>query len=189
VHPKKISPAARSFLLFLLILVFYLVIIEYLIQHTSFALPLQLAETSFVSSTQGLFGIPVFSEQYSLFYPDKNLQLIVGPLCTGIREMFLFAIVILPFGALTLRKKLRSLAFFLPMILAENIARIWLLYPLANAYGVQTMNLAHDFVWTYGQIAFLVALLFLWFRFFGRPGVDKAGGSGKKDKGKKSKVK
>lgn len=183
----------RSFLLFLLLIAFHLAVLEYLIQHTFFALPLQLLETNIVASTQSLAGIDVFAAGSSLFYPGKRLELVIGPLCTGIREMLLFTIIILPFGLVSLRRKLRSLAVFLPIILLENIARLWMLYPLAGAYGIGTMYVAHDFVWTYGQMAFLLLLVFVWFRLFASPAVaapvvHQKGRKRKKRKGKDAKL-
>jgi len=183
----------RSFIWFLLLLVLYLSIVEYLIQHTPFALPLQLLEANIVASTQGALGVTVYADGYNLFYPGNALQLVVGPLCTGIREMFLFAIVVLPLGAMSLRKKAKSLAVFLPAILVENLLRLWMLYPLASAHGFRTMGEVHDLVWTYGQIIFLVGLLFLWFYLFAglrpvRRKIKEGRARGKKKHGKKAKV-
>ena len=169
-----------------MLLVFYLLVVEYLIQETFFFLPLQLFETGIVQSTQSLAGINVYSVSEHLFYPDHELHLIVGSLCTGIREMFLFAIIILPFSGISRQRKLKSLAIFLPIILIENLIRLWLLYPLASNYGVGTMNVAHDIIWQYGQIGFLILLLFIWFRFYSRLSrVKEKGGKGNKKKAKK----
>lgn len=192
-HALTLSPGLRSFTMFLLLLIVYLSAVEYLIQHTSFARPLQLLETNIVASTQSAFGINVYADGYNLFYPGNTLQLVIGPLCTGIREMFLFAIVILPFGAISMRRKLKSLAIFLPAILVENILRLWALYPLASAHGFRTMGEVHDLIWTYGQIAVLVGLLFIWFYLFAglrpvRRTVKERGAGGQKKHRKKAKV-
>lgn len=183
----------RSFILFLLLLVIYLSAVEYLIQHTPFALPLQLLETNIVASTQSAFGISVYASGYNLFYPGNTLQLVVGPLCTGIREMFLFAIVIIPFGVMSIRKKAKSLLVFLPAILVENILRLWVLYPLASAHGFRMMGEVHDIIWTYGQITFLLGLLFIWFYLFAglrpvRRKVKERGAGYQKNKRKKAQV-
>lgn len=166
IHHCLKSPAARSFILFILLLLLHLGLFEYLIQHTDIVFPLQLLETQIISSVQTFAGVDVVAVEDMLYYPSHDLHLIVGPVCTGIREMLLFAIVVIPFGALTFRKKLKSLAFFLPVILVENLARISLLYPVASSYGVRTMDLSHDIIWGYGQLAFLILLLLVWFYYF-----------------------
>jgi exosortase/archaeosortase family protein len=156
----------------LLILLFYLVVVETLIQHTDILIPLQVFETHLVASLQSLFSIPVsVSHGFVLSYSDIDLDLVVGPLCTGIREMFLFVIIVLPLGIKSLRKRLNYLLLFLFAIFMENILRLSILYPMAKSAGVGSMYSYHDFIWVYGQAIFLAILLVLWFYIF--PRVEK----------------
>ena len=187
----RLNQPIRNLIIFFIALIFYLLVVEHLIQHTAFALPLQLLEANIVASTQALAGADVHAAGIVLSYPDQNLHLIIGPLCVGIREMFLFAIIILPLGILSLRKRLRSLAIFLPIILVENIVRLWMLYPLAQSYGIERMEVSHDLMWTYGQMIFLLLLLFIWYYFFSgiRPsGVKESSSKNKKDDSNNPKV-
>jgi len=168
------SPAQKSLLLFALILIFYLIVVEYILQYTDTVFPVQIFETNLVVAVQSFFAVDVYAEGSVLFYPYSRLSLYVGPICVGLREMALFSIVVLSLSMVSLKTRLRGLAIFLPLIFLENFLRLLVIFPIYQSAGFEGMVNLHDLLWQYGQIIFLVLLLFIWFHFFAKKELGKS---------------
>lgn len=160
------EPFFRNVVIFVLVFLVYLVVVESIIQNTGVLLPLQILETKIVAALQGAFGTEVYTWGTVLHYPNIELTLYIGPICTAVREMMIFSLLVLFFPGATREAKKFGILIFVPLIFLENIARLAVLHPLAEAYGTGDMFRIHDLFWVHGQILFLVSLILIWFYFF-----------------------
>ncbi|MBN2517620.1 MAG: exosortase/archaeosortase family protein [Candidatus Altiarchaeota archaeon] len=160
------TPFVARIAIFMLAFFIYLIIFEPLIQDTSLMQPLQMAEANIVMNLQRLFGTDVYAANSLLYYPKIGLTLYVGPICTAVREMAILTMLIMFFPGASRRARELGILMFVPLIFFENILRIAILHPLAEAYGVGGMFQIHDVFWVHGQILFLTGLILIWFYFF-----------------------
>ena len=164
----------RTFILFIAIMLLYIHLIEPLLLGSPIAKGLQVSEAGAVASLQSSWNTNVSVSADKIYYPDIDHTLLVGPLCVGIREIFIFSIMVLVLGICALKTKLISLAIFIPIILIENIIRLLLLYPVAVEHGIKAMEDSHNAMWTFWQIIFVLLLFVLWFFLFNKPQKDKS---------------
>ncbi len=109
--------------------------------------PLQSFSAAAVQSVAGLAGVTVHAEGVTLYLPDKGFQLEVAEGCSGLHSltaMTMLAAITAYFTSVPLRWKWGLFALSLPLALAGNVVRIFLVVMIANAHG-QTAGLAfHD---------------------------------------------
>lgn len=152
--------------------VFVVIACTYLLLINSFSdyshiKPMQQFMAWTVYSLQHLFGINVILQGTSLVYPNV-FKLNVTLLCTGINELLMFSMITLGFIGVSLKTKLKGYTVFFPIIIAENVIRISLIFPLASWLGTDKALTFHDFSFKYGQMFFVILLVFLWFKYFAR---------------------
>jgi len=136
---------------------------------------LQSGIASIVFSIQNAFGVPItMTSGTSFFYalPEPGFGVEIIPLCIGLGEMLFFSFLLLFFRGVHWRCKVKGLAIFLPVVFAINIFRLLLLYPLAQAYGVEAMWDIHWHIWKWGMFAVIMALFTVWYMFIARNQIE-----------------
>jgi exosortase/archaeosortase family protein len=126
-------------------------------------------EAGIVAGVQRLFMIPVSVQDLTLNYfppSGNNFSIELIPECAGVVEMLIFVIMILVFRGVGREAKIRGILIFLPVIFFENIARLAVLYPMSQWFGVDTMWSLHSFIWHYGQLLILLGLFGIWYLKF-----------------------
>lgn len=116
---------------------------------------------------QTTLGMNVILQDTFLVYPGV-FRLNITLLCTGINEILMFSMILLGFIGVSLKTKVKGYTVFFPVIIMENIARISLIKPLASWLGTDTALAFHDFSFKYGQMMFIIVLVFFWFKYFAR---------------------
>ncbi len=116
---------------------------------------------------QTTLGMNVMLQDTFLVYPGV-FRLNITLLCTGINEILMFSMILLGFIGVSLKTKIKGYIVFFPVIIMENIARISLIRPLASWLGTDTALVFHDLSFKYGQMMFIIVLVFFWFKYFAR---------------------
>jgi len=165
------NKANRDVVVFLSLVIAFVLVIDPFLEHSGVTQPLEELSAGIISGIQGSLGIENYRHINTVYYPDIGLNVVVGPLCLGLREISLFLIAVVVLGKAA--KRIKALAAFLIVIFAQNIARMLLIYPFAKSVGFEGMVIVHDAMWQFGQAAFLLAMLALWFWLFREPSKDK----------------
>lgn len=153
-------------LIFTLITCTYLVLINSFSQYSKLHVLQQIIAKT-IYSIQSALGINVVLQDTILYYP-KLFSLNMTLLCTGINEILFFSLILLGFIGVSLKTKLKGYAIFFPIILAENIARVTIIQPLAILLGKTTALSFHNFSFKYGQMIFIIILVIIWFHCFAK---------------------
>jgi len=130
------------------------------------------AEAFIIFSIQKLFSVPVTIQDSSLIYSapfTQGLKIIIIPECLGIAEIVLFLFILAAFRGASNIAKIKGALLFAPVIFAENIIRILLLYPTGVLFGLDTMWDIHYLIWHYGQFALLMIFFAMWYVMFAKP--------------------
>jgi exosortase/archaeosortase family protein len=92
--------------------------------------------------------------------------------CTGWKSFLaLFALVMA--SDFHLKNRLKGLAVLLPALFVINIARIVFMFWFVNAFDLAYFDAVHAVIWSWGLIAAILVLWFLWMRYSLRKGSKK----------------
>ena len=135
--------------------------------------PVQQLVTSIVYYIQSLSGIPVEIENgITLLYSEPTLGVWIAPMCAGLGEMLFFAFLVVLFRGPKWKTKGIGLAIFLPIIFIINIARLLMLYPLAQWVGVEAMWDIHWHIWKWGMFVAIMLLFGVWYMLLARNDIE-----------------
>ena len=137
---------------------------------------LQATITYVVYMIQSLLGWPVeMIANTSLLYslPEPGFTVDIIALCTGLGEMLFFAFLVLLFRGPGWRTKLNGLAASLPLIFLINIARLVMIYPLAEWAGIEAMQGIHWHIWKWGMFLILMAIFAAWYMLMARKDIEE----------------
>ncbi len=143
-------------------------------------LPLQSFEARAVFQIQRALGYDVeldseknVSMPTVLVYPgmededgDPAPELVISGICAGFREMAVMATLVLLVAGVRWRTKFVWAFILCGVIFLENLLRIFLIHPLAMAFGWDfAWNEFHTFFWEYGQLMTIVLLFIVWYLY------------------------
>jgi len=141
---------------------------------------LQIPITYIVFFLQYPLGFPVeVRNNIDLWYTNSaftsgNLVLEINGICTGIFEIAFLSVLVMGFREISFRKRLKGLEILGVIVFVENIIRIFLLYPLAVYFNMQTMWNFHDTLWKFGQLVFVMILYSIWSAYVQSVSLKKA---------------
>ncbi|MFC1731861.1 hypothetical protein ACFL6I_16200 [candidate division KSB1 bacterium] len=142
----------------------YVLIINLLQKYDGIFYPLQVAEARFVHLFQQFF-VDSYVSGASIIYPSAKLTVDVSWDCLGIRQVLFFVVLLFSFYQVEMRKKILGLVF-VPFIVAWNMKRIALVYPVFVMLGYGGTEELHKFMYTYGNGIIIFLLFILWFYAF-----------------------
>lgn len=129
-------------------------------------LPLQVVVADHANFLLNFFGFKVVQEE--LIFTINSFTFYIGEDCTGWKSMlFYFALIFAVLGV-SLRKRLIGLLFGLPLIYLGNLARIFLVVWVAQAWGHSVAMFIHDWLWQLGLIALVLILWIVWLKWIGK---------------------
>jgi exosortase/archaeosortase family protein len=88
-----------------------------------------------------------------------------GPDCTAWKSMLCFIALVLATLGVTVRRRLLGLLAGIPLIYIGNLARIFGVVVLEDAYGLEAAMLIHDWLWQAGLISLVLLLWLAWLRW------------------------
>lgn len=140
----------------------YYLIVRLMQAYSGIFYPLQVLEAKLVCLIQSPFT-GVVQRGAVLFYRDFAVEVVWD--CLGIRQSLFFLALVSSFYQVELKDRLRAL-WLVPLIIAANIARIAILYPLFLYAGPEKTAAAHEFFYSYGNGIFILLLFVAWFYVF-----------------------
>ncbi len=154
-----------NLIIFTVAVIIYKLIIDYL-ANSATLYPIQLFEANIVYFLQNLLGVSVEKLGIMLLYPGFNIS--VESVCIGAKQALFLVVLLLSYYPVSFITRLKGISFVL-IIFAENILRLSFVYPLFLLFGAETANALHEFLYTYGQGFFMIALFILWHFIFVQP--------------------
>jgi exosortase/archaeosortase family protein len=95
---------------------------------------------------------------------NQPIEITVSWDSTGWKSLYALAALVLATPVKGYVGKLKFLALALPTIFAINVARILTTLLVSFEFGLENFQLVHDFLWSGGMIAAVVALWLVWLR-------------------------
>ncbi|MCX8146989.1 MAG: hypothetical protein N3D84_00810 [Candidatus Woesearchaeota archaeon] len=140
----------------------YVIFVKLMVRYEHFFLIFQIATAKIVYYMQAPF-FDVALNGTSLLYKGFSVNVTFD--CIGLRQSLFFLILVFSFLQADIIKRVLAFAF-VPLIIAANILRISLLYPLSLMFGIEKTIVFHEFMYSYGNGIFIFILLIIWFYIF-----------------------
>ncbi len=187
--------AVNFIFLLMIILPLMVGVRTYVSSHDYALLPLQVVETRVVYELQSAAGVPVeigpddTPWKLDLKYDDLDDRVItMSPECAGFQEMVFISVLVLGFGGIALRKRIKWAFLLSGVIFIENIVRVLMIHFLAIRWGWDyAWDDFHSYFWREGQLIFVMILFILWFMFVANKEIARKAPKKKGSKGKKGK--
>jgi len=136
---------------------------------------LQAFITNIIYLIQSSLGWPVEMAASTMLYygsPGIGFNVEIIALCLGIGEMLFLAFLVLLFRGATWKAKAKGLAIFLPITFLANLARLLMIYPLAEWIGINAMWDVHWHIWKWGMFVILMIFFGIWYLLIARKDIE-----------------
>ena len=127
---------------------------------TGFFLLLQEGETASIAGVQSLLGVEVVRNGATLAYDEFSV--VVSADCIGLRPALFALVLLFSFYQVGLKERAWGL-WIIPIMLALNMLRVSLLYPLFLSAGYEKTIAFHNFMFTYGNGMSVLILFVIWY--------------------------
>jgi exosortase/archaeosortase family protein len=102
-------------------------------------------------------------ECYSFSTREEQKTIIISWLCTGITEIIILIGAILASFGVNWRKRVIGAIAAIPAGIIFNLLRIWITINIILSQSIQTVELAHDFLFKIMLFIYVVVFYVIWF--------------------------
>ncbi len=129
-------------------------------------LPLQQAVSGSTLFMLRAAGFTAHSEGLVMYVGETDPFIFqTGPDCTAWKSILCFFALVFATPGVSMKKRLLGLLAGIPLIYLGNLARIFGVVLIEDAYGLETAMMLHDWLWQAGLISIVLIIWLIWLRW------------------------